>query len=84
MLKRHARMYSLFCKVADRKYERLSCYAYPKAQAVRIYQSALLTGSMYGQVMALRPVAGILESGTPEASQATANYDAWVLRIRGL
>jgi len=48
------RTYSLFTK-ENGKYIRLSSSAYHKDVAVRLWQSALLAGSMNGHSMYLRP-----------------------------
>jgi len=49
------RLYSLFEKI-DGKWVRQSETALYKDQAVRVFQTRLLDGSMNGKCMALRPV----------------------------
>jgi hypothetical protein len=51
-------LYSLFERIANRQYKRLSEQAYSKHLAVRIFQDDLLNGSFSGRSMCLRPVRG--------------------------
>ena len=57
--------YSLFEKVADRKYQRISDKAYPKAIAVRIFQSQLIDGTFNGKHLALRPIKDVKSNQDP-------------------
>lgn len=49
------RNYSLFEKL-EGKWQRMTSIAMPKQAAVRFFQNQLLSGSMQGRNMALRPV----------------------------
>jgi hypothetical protein len=54
---RETRLYGLFVR-NGKKWERIGALAFRKSVAVRLFQTALLNGSMQGKEMALRPVAG--------------------------
>lgn len=49
------REYGLFLKV-EKRYVRISKMGFPKAQAVRVFQSALLNYTMMGFNISLRPI----------------------------
>lgn len=53
---RQQRMYSLFERF-EGKWVRISSVAYPKKEAVYVYQNRLLSGCLSGRKMELRPVA---------------------------
>jgi len=51
--------YSLFEKISNRNYQRISDKAYSKAIAVRVFQSQLIDGAFSGRHVSLRPVKDI-------------------------
>ena len=57
-MKRKQRLYGLFEKQEDGKFVRVyDTLAFPKAQAVKFFQNALLSGALYaGKIKELRPV----------------------------
>lgn len=63
------RLYSLFERqYGQKRWTRLSPNAYYKEQAIRIYQTQLINGSLSGREMALRVVDGLIHINPPNIS----------------
>lgn len=53
---KETRLYSIFERKTDGKWESLSDMSFKKSVAVRVFQSALIGGFMAGRCVELRPV----------------------------
>jgi len=59
-------LYSLFEKIANRKYQQISNLAYPKQTAIRVFQNQLINGVFQGKHISLRPIKAVKENVNPQ------------------